>query len=418
MVSSNPANSLGASLSTSVLSGTYYIAVHSSGGYGNLGTYSLSGTVPGGSGGGGGGPVAAPEISLAVSGTAVADGGTVSFGSTTVGTPVNRTITITNTGNAALSLGTINANSLPAGYSIVSNISTSSLAAGASTTFTLRLNATAAGTFNGSISFTNNDGDESPYDLQLSGSVNTAAAPPVVRYLDNGASGFTTSGLWFQSSGGRENDTHLSINGSGSNVATWTFSGLTAGQYRVSATWGASSVYASDAPFSVYNGTQLLGTSRQSQKVASSGFSDAGSNWKDLGNFTITGTTLVVKLANNANGWVSADAIRIEKIQSSNSSVAKSSGLDGALTLQSPAGWFAAPRGEASESQQATDLVFRDQGAHSWLQPPDALPPVTKGALGNGASAFREFTNSESAAHLDAPDLLDELAAHLARLRD
>src|SRR4029079_18111404 len=41
----SPGTSLGASLSASLAAGTYYLIVRSSGGYGNLGRYSLSGSV-------------------------------------------------------------------------------------------------------------------------------------------------------------------------------------------------------------------------------------------------------------------------------------------------------------------------------------------------------------------------------------
>lgn len=310
ILSSSPAGSLGASLATTLAAGTYYVAIHSSGGYGNLGTYTLTGTLPGGAG-----PTPTPEIDLDISGAAVADGGTVSFGSTTVGTAVTRTITVRNSGTGTLSLTAINAASLPAGFSLVSNLGSTSLGAGQSTTFSVRLTAAAAGTFGGTLSIANSDSDESPYDLQFTGTVAAAQPQPIVRYLDNGASGFATSGTWYRVTGtGRESDIHRTFNGNGSTYATWTFTGLTAGQYRVSVTHPGASYFASNAPFTVLNGSQALGTVSVNQRAASTGFADAGSQWRDLGNFTITGNTLTVRLTNAANGWVVADAIRIESV--------------------------------------------------------------------------------------------------------
>jgi hypothetical protein len=412
---SNPASSFGASLATTLASGTYYLAVHSTGGYGNLGTYTLTGAVPnGGGGGGGGGQTQTPEISVTVAGTAVADGGTVSFGSTTVGTPVTRTITISNTGSGTLSVNSIG--SVPAGYTLVSNVTSNSLGAGQSTSFTVRLNAAAAGNFGGAISIGNNDSNEAPYDLQLSGAVTSTAPAPVVKYIDNGATGFTTSGSWFRTSTGREGDSQWSLSGSGSNVATWTFSGLAPGQYRVSATWLGQSYYASDAPFSVYNGTQLLGTSRVSQKVSSSGFADAGSQWRDLGNFTITGSSLVVKLTNAANGFVVADGIRIEKVNTGSGALSRSSLLGG-----SPSAWqsilvspsFDGPSSTAT--QQAVDSFFRDLAENTWQ-------PVRHGVQSLVTQVRQGVTQQEvtSAAHSaaeKASDLLDDLAAHLGQSR-
>ncbi len=410
ILSSNPATSFGASLATTLAAGTYYVAVHSSGGYGNVGTYTLTGTIPGGSGEQ---QLQAPEISVAIGGTAVADGGTVSFGSTSVGAPVNRTITITNTGGGTLNLTALST-SMPAGFSLVSNITSTALGAGQSTSFTVRLTAAAAGTFGGTISLTNSDSDESPYDLTLSGAVSSAPAQPVIRYLDNGATGFTATGTWIRQTGvGRESDVHWAINGTGSHVATWSFTGLTAGQYRVSATFPGSTNYASDAPFSVYNGTQLLGTSRVSQKVASSGFSDGGSQWKDLGNFTITGTTLVVKLANNANGWVAADAIRIERLPAGGA-LSRAGLASDSAGLQALAA-FASPENAGPASlQEATDLVFQTQGSGSWLHRPEVLDVLPNS--GSAASSTSKANLKPELSVLEnATDLLNDLAAHLGR---
>jgi len=45
LVIANPSGSLGATLASTLAAGTYYLIVHSSGGYGNLGRYSIHGTV-------------------------------------------------------------------------------------------------------------------------------------------------------------------------------------------------------------------------------------------------------------------------------------------------------------------------------------------------------------------------------------
>jgi hypothetical protein len=415
ILSSNPAATLGASLATTLAAGTYYVAVHSSGGYGNLGTYTLTGSVPGGSGGGGGGgggggQTPSPEISASVSGTAVADGGTVSFGTTNVGAPVSRTITITNTGTGTLNLTALST-TMPAGFTLTSNIGSTALGAGQSTSFTVRLNATASGNFGGTIRLTNGDSNESPYDFALSGTVTTAAAP-TARYIDNGAAGFTTAGTWFRTTGvGREGDVHWYIKGTGSNVATWNFTGLTPGVYRVSATWPASANYASNSPFSVYNGSQLLGTTRVNQKVASSGFSDNGSQWRDLGNFTISGTSLAVKLTNAANGWVAADGIRIEKIAEGR--VARAS-LAGDPSFFAGLATVEAGATGTSSLQNAVDSIFADRQNDSWLQHSGSLRSAAQ-AWQNAAATRRADIQPELAALEKAADLLDDLAAHLSR---
>ncbi|HEX8202494.1 MAG TPA: hypothetical protein VF590_18600, partial [Isosphaeraceae bacterium] len=63
---------------------------------------------------------------------------------------------------------------------------------------------------------------------------------PLVQTVDDADPGFTTAGAWSTWSGpsqGYRNAFHYSNPGTGADVATWTFSGLTPGRYRVSATW-------------------------------------------------------------------------------------------------------------------------------------------------------------------------------------
>ena len=64
------------------------------------------------------------------------------LGGATQGTTVSKTITVTNLGNATLTLTSLNAATMPSGFTLVSNLGSTSLAAGQSTTFTVRLDAT------------------------------------------------------------------------------------------------------------------------------------------------------------------------------------------------------------------------------------------------------------------------------------
>src|SRR4029453_17777720 len=117
------------------------------------------------------GIVQAPEIDLTVGGAVVADGGTIAFGTTQQGTAVTKTVTITNQGGSTLSLTSLTPASMPAGFTLVNNLGSTSLAAGQSTTFVVRLDAALGGTFSGTIQLANNDSDENPYDLRLTGTV-------------------------------------------------------------------------------------------------------------------------------------------------------------------------------------------------------------------------------------------------------
>ena len=328
VASSSPATSLSANLSATLAAGTYYVVARSSGGYGNMGQYTLTGSVAAsdstGSTGGTTTTSGAPEITVKLGTSLVSDGGAVSFGTTYVGTSVTRTITIVNQGTRSLSLSRLS--SVPAGFSIVSNVGLTSLSPGQSTSLTIRMNATAAGTFGGRIVISNNDSNEGQYDLNLSGTVRARTATTTTtttttssskRILDNGQAGYVASGPWSTRTGsGRDGDSQLAGRNTGSTAATarWTISSVPAGSYRVWMTWNGGSGNATNAPISFYDGNRLVRTVTVDQRSAASGLSADGSNWKLITTLSISGSQLVVQLANNANGTVVADAVRIERV--------------------------------------------------------------------------------------------------------
>ncbi|WP_254512688.1 choice-of-anchor D domain-containing protein [Anatilimnocola floriformis] len=257
-------------------------------------------------------PGPAPEINVNVGTTAIQSGDAINFGSVAVGNTANQTITIKNTGTAALTLVKPTAAQLPAGFTIVTNFATTSLAVGASATLVLRFTPTAIGAAGGVLNLVSNDADEGTFALNLTG---TGTPAPIIRAIDNGAAGFTTTGGWTRvTNQGREADIQTAVKGTGTTTATWTFTALPPGQYRVSGSWTASVVNATNAPFTIYDGSTSLGTVLANQEVASSGLTWSGTNWKDLGTFNITGDTIRVVLTNAANDRVVADAIRVERI--------------------------------------------------------------------------------------------------------
>ena len=136
--------------------------------------------------------------------------------------------------------------------------------------------------------------------------------------IDNGDLGYSVVGTGWQTSAsgfGFDGDIDLHSAGSGSDVARWTFSGLTPGNYRVSASWFPIPTLATDAPFTIFDGTTTLSTVNVNQQVAPSTTREGGVLWEQLGStYTITGTELVVELSNLADGIVSADAIHIEHL--------------------------------------------------------------------------------------------------------
>jgi hypothetical protein len=231
--------------------------------------------------------------------------GSVNTGSTFLNTLLSRAFTVDNIGTQPLQLsGPI---TLPAGFSLAAGFGSTTLAPGASTSFTVRLDATTPGAYGGLVSFATNDPNHSPFTFSLSGTVST------VDSIDDSNPGFSTTGSWTQwTNGGYLGNVHEATGGTGADVASWTFGNLAPGQYRVSVTWTPFPDRASNAPYTVLDGSTVLGKSAVNQQVAPAGLTDAGATWQDLGTFQVHGTSLVVQLSDAANGNVIADAVRIE----------------------------------------------------------------------------------------------------------
>lgn len=268
------------------------------------------------------GVVKAPEIAVFVNGTELTSGGAIDFGPTLVGSSVTRVVTVTNIGDTTLDLSPIDPSTLPAGFSLVSNLGATTLAPGQSTTFTLGLDAATSGSFSGIIHLSNNDADEGSFAIVLQGAVNNPPpTAPYVKTVDNGDDGFTTTGTWHvqNGKGGFEQDIQFANKAQKKDqtfaTATWSFTGLAAGQYRVSVTAPRSPSYASDAPFSVFDGATLLRTVLVNQSKGAGKPAPIENQWQKLGTFTIQGSTLLVRLSNRANGHVVADAVRIERLE-------------------------------------------------------------------------------------------------------
>jgi parallel beta-helix repeat protein len=114
----------------------------------------------------------APEIQVLNGAFTIVDGSSsaIDLGNAFVGDTLTKTFTIRNTGTAALKLSNLQ---VPKGFSLVGTLPTT-VAVNASATLSVGLNTTKAGTYNGKLSFNNNDIDESVFDFAISGKVNTA----------------------------------------------------------------------------------------------------------------------------------------------------------------------------------------------------------------------------------------------------
>jgi len=120
----------------------------------------------------------APEMNLKQGTTNIPDGGSYGFGSHLVNTDTDVTFTIENTGAADLNLTIlpITVGGADAGQFSIQTQPVSPVTASGNTTFTVRFTPTPAGTKTATISIVNDDSDENPYDLTLTG---TGIAPGI-----------------------------------------------------------------------------------------------------------------------------------------------------------------------------------------------------------------------------------------------
>jgi uncharacterized protein (DUF1800 family) len=237
--------------------------------------------------------------------------GTVLFDATPVGVPQPKTFTVRNVGTANLTL--TEPITLPPGFTLVSSFGTTTVAPGGTTTFAVALNPAKAGRLTGPLSFRTNDTARTSFDFTV---VGPSLAPAAVGIVNDGQAGFSVVGTWTPvTPRGFHQDARTSPSGTGTNTASWTFTGLVPGQYRVAATWPEAADRASNAPYTVLDGPTALTTVAVNQRTAPASFSDGGTGWRDLGTvFRITGNTLTVRLSDQANGVVAADAVRIQRL--------------------------------------------------------------------------------------------------------
>ncbi|MCU0962308.1 MAG: isopeptide-forming domain-containing fimbrial protein, partial [Pirellulaceae bacterium] len=241
----------------------------------------------------------------------------IDFGTTTVGSAANRVLTVTNRGAADLLLGTI---VVPGPGFGASPLGDAVLSPGESATFTVSLIASTAGTYTGDLVMYD-AASQAIFTVGLAGVVNAPPAllPPLI--LDNGVgvAGFTVSGFTSSSSTGFQGDTHYTRGDASGDAATWVFGGLPAGEYRVSVTYVRGSSRATNAPYTLAGVPGGSQTVLVNQQLAPNDRTDRGVGWKDLGVFAVSGGALSVRLTDAANGYVYADAVRVEQLSGGSS---------------------------------------------------------------------------------------------------
>lgn len=167
-----------------------------------------------------------------------------------------------------------------------------------------------AGTFHVVARSSGQYGDVGQY--RLSGTLPAAVQSYV---LDDGVTDHRLVGGWKKvTNKGFSGDSRTASKGNGSLVSSWTFNRLPAGTYEVWATWAPASNNATNAPYILRSDGKLQKTTRVNQKIAAAGMVADGVGWRYLGTVEAKTGSVFVKLANNANGVVVADAVRLQRV--------------------------------------------------------------------------------------------------------
>ena len=228
---------------------------------------------------------------------------------------LSRTFTVENTGTADIILEPLSLTG--SGFTLTSPNFTSGqvVAPAAQATFTVELSTATVGAFNGSVSFANNDADENPFNFDIAGTINQPA-PTGIRIIDNGDTGFSTTGNFnFVAGYGFGNDA-LAGNGiNGVETAEWVFDSLAANStHDVAVTWLRGSDREAAVTYVIRDGVggAILDTVVVDQTQNPNGTVTGGRPFESLGTFTTTSGTLVVELSTaGTTKAVIADAVRL-----------------------------------------------------------------------------------------------------------
>ena len=155
------------------------------------------------------------------------------------------------------------------------------------------------GTYTVTLTVSDTDGGSS--------SVSTTAT--VAEIINFNSPGFSTTGPWYWDA--TNNNEYLANPGTGNAVATWQ-SGVAPGTYEVWTTWVAGGPRATNAPYTILDGSTAQAIVDVNQNFAPLGLQAGGFTWQELGVFSIQSGQLVVQLSNNANNVVVAQGIRIQ----------------------------------------------------------------------------------------------------------
>jgi hypothetical protein len=162
------------------------------------------------------------------------------------------------------------------------------------------------------VSVGNTDADENLFDLPL-----TAEVALYERIIDDGDAGFTaTSGFSsYITTSGHNGDIHYANIG-GQDTASYAFTNLVDGGYRLAVTWTVAAYRPTNAPYTIKDANGVvLDEVEVDQTQQPDDFQLGGTWWAVLGNYADVTGTLEVTLTNQGSGkWFIADAVLANRI--------------------------------------------------------------------------------------------------------
>ena len=219
--------------------------------------------------------------------------------------------------------------------------------------------------------------------------------------------GYSEQGSWGDWGGEREhNHDYRFSGGAPTDVATFAFTGIDNGIYRVSATWPAGGNRPVQAEYAIVGGE--VAVVNQQVAPADDQFEDVP--WKDLfPSVQVTGGSLTITLRSLTGGAAIADAVRLELIGS----------VAAANILQQPRGGTYIEGEEVSLTVQAdgaATLHYRWQKGTTDLGAPDSPTLLLQGVTSADDGDYRVIVSNDFGSETSQPATITVIGGPLLRL--
>ena len=136
--------------------------------------------------------------------------------------------------------------------------------------------------------------------------------------IDDGENGYTATGTWTATSGGWSGSCERASSGTDA-TATWTFANLAAGRYQISATWKSFSSCATNAAYVIEHNAESITAPVDQSDDPQADVIDSSVAFEVLAegvDVAADGTLQISLDASTADGFVIADAVRVECVGS------------------------------------------------------------------------------------------------------